>query len=151
MVSVTVRNIGASIRAFRNIDTHMVSVKPGDARGIDLHAHTVMLLDKEANKPEPQIELSMNVEERTDYEEQAALIRQGNRDAKQGLRQLARSKLVASKPRPVRVDPRFITDPDPGPLPTIEPDEPEPDPMPVTARKRVRSSAKRVQLKRGNK
>lgn len=149
MVSVTVRNIGASIRAFRNIDTHMVSIKPGEARGMDLHAHTVMLLDKEANKPEPQVELNMNAEERGDYEEQAALIRQGNRDAKQGQRQLARSKLVAPKPRPVRVDPRFITDPDPGPL--QEPDEPEPDPMPVTARKRVRSSAKRVQLKRGNK
>lgn len=155
MVHVTVRNTGSSVRAFRNTDQQMISIKPGDSRGADLHAHTVMLLEREAGKPDPVVELLMSAEERADYDEQQTFIRNGNKKARDGRREIARARPTASKPMPVRVDKRFITDPK-----TVldePPDEPEeamvdvPAPTPPGDRRRARSAAKRVALKKKGK
>lgn len=138
MVVATVRNTSPSMRAIPNIDRTMVNLKPGEQKTIDLHAHTAMLLEREAGKSrddrEPAVEIRISSTERPSYDDELSAIRGNNRSARTGARMLTRVTAIASKPRLQRVDPRFITDPkivgdEPVPIAKqFDPDEAEPAP-----------------------
>lgn len=111
MTTVTIKNLGQGLRSFHDIEKRSATLRPGDSRTMPMAAHHVMLLEREAQKPNATVQITMAKAEREEYEAELKGIRDANRNARSKTHSVIPARPVPNAPRQPPVDTRFLTDP----------------------------------------